>query len=206
MVPAIDAYTDNCIYINSLSDYLDTTDLFDTLAHEGYPGHLYQTTYSHANQQHPLYHALSEVGSSEGWATYVEFNSFFLVDYGEDSENIATFKHHDLELIYALQSRIDFGVNYEGWDVAATSNYLNNLGLDGTSLGEELFQSVLEDPCNVQSYYIGALEIQNMRDNAEKELGDKFELKEFHKAVLDAGTVPFQFIDKSVTNYINNAR
>lgn len=206
MVPALDDYTNNCIYINTLSKNLNTDDLFDTLAHEGYPGHLYQTTYSHARQQHPLYHVLSEVGSSEGWATYVEFNSFFLVDYGSDTEKIATFKHHNLEFIYALQSRVDFGVNYEGWDLARTQTYLNEMGIDGTSLGKDLFESVIEDPCNVQSYYIGSLEIQNMKDRAQKELGDKFDLKEFHKAVLDAGNVPFQFIDKSVTQYIAKNR
>lgn len=206
MVPAIDDYTNNCIYINTLSKNLNTDDLFDTLAHEGYPGHLYQTTYAHAKQSHPLYHVLSEIGASEGWATYVEFNSFFLVDYGSDTKDIATFKHHNLEFIYALQSRVDFGVNYEGWDLAKTEAYLTEMGLDGSALGKELFEGVIEDPCNIQSYYIGALEIQNMRTRAEKELGNKFNLKEFHRAVLDAGSVPMQFIDKSVTDYIAKNR
>ena len=71
LIPAIDDWQKNSIYINRNPEY-DSMDLFTTLSHEGFPGHLYQNTYERSLQLSPIRYLLGWNGYSEGWATYVE--------------------------------------------------------------------------------------------------------------------------------------
>ena len=74
MIPSIDAYQENSIYINEAGGSMGS--LWATLAHEGIPGHMYQTVYFLSHNPHPLRSVLTFSGYSEGWATYVEMTSY----------------------------------------------------------------------------------------------------------------------------------
>lgn len=192
LTPPIDRFQDNTIYINGGEQYKNE-DLYTTLAHEGYPGHLYQNVYFLNNTSCNLRHTISCGGYSEGWATYVENYSYSL-DNGLDkdiSELLACNQSASLSM-YAL---LDINIHYEGWDLEKTKEYLERFfSLKDEEVVKTVYYAILDSPSNYLEYYTGYLEILNMRDQAMETLGNDFELKRFHKFILDMGTTSFRVI------------
>ena len=200
MVPPIDDAVENVIYINQ-GEKNGASDIYTTLAHEGYPGHLYQTTYYNATKHNPVRDVLSFGGYTEGWATYVELNSYDLVEFPKYDEELSALAKAMDTMNLAISCRIDIGVNYEGWSVEDVSSYLDDSGFDG-SFAQDIYDYVVEDPAVYLKYYGGYLEFNELRTKAESELGDKFDLKEFNKALLDAGPCQFDIVGAYVDDYI----
>lgn len=202
MVPQIDNYEKNTIYINNKSSNYDASGLFSTLAHEGFPGHLYQTTYYNSTNPEPIRHVLNFGGYSEGWATYVELSSYELYDFGENSDAIADINQINTELSLALSSMADIGVNYHGWDKSELKEFLQEFGMDDADTVESLYRLVVEDPGNYLQYYVSYLEFWQLRCRAKSQLKEQFRCKDFHKVVLDCGPSPFPVLEKQVEEYI----
>lgn len=198
LVPAIDNYKNNVIYINQNTDY-DKQPIFNTLAHEGYPGHLYQSVYFRSTNPAPIRSLLNFSGYAEGWATYVEFYSYHMAGF---SENEASFLEHSMAANMALYCRLDLGINYEGWTVAQTASYLKQFGITDKSTARVLFSTMVEEPALYPEYGIGYLEFMNLRTKAEKHLGYGFNLKNFHKFLLDTGPAPFEVIDDHMKGWL----
>ena len=190
LIPAIDDYDNNIIYINNNPDY-DLQQIFNTLAHEGYPGHLYQSVYFRNTNPNPIRSLLDFGGYAEGWATYVEFYSYHLAGFSDD---VADFLEANMAANMALYCRLDIGINYDGWSLSDTAGYLKNYGITDSSTVKLLFTTMVEEPALYPEYGIGYLEFLNLRDTAKEELGDKFDLKAFHKFVLDIGPAQFNII------------
>ena len=199
MIPAIDSYKDNVIYINN--NKVKDVSLFSVLAHEGYPGHLYQYTYFCSKNPTPLRQLLDFGGYSEGWATYVENHSYELADYNNDS--LVRFSQIYNEICLAIPSIADIGINYDGWSLEKTTKFLNTYGYD-SSIAEDLYKSLIEEPANYLQYYVGYLEFVELRDYAKEELKDKFILKDFNEVLLNVGPAPFSIIKEHVDKYIEN--
>ena len=198
MIPPIDDFENNTVYINK--SQINGLTLFPTLAHEGYPGHLYQTTYFNSTNPNPIRTALNFGGYSEGWATYVEIQSYELANF--DNPDLVNLLQTYSEITLALPTRIDIGVNYEGWDIEDTKKYISDLGFD-SSFADSIFTSVTQEPANYLKYYIGYLEFNATKGYAQKQLGNKFVLKDFNKVLLDVGPAPFSVIRKQVEKYIS---
>lgn len=200
MIPPLDDYDVNYIYTNLDSD--GAGGIWNTLAHEGVPGHMYQFVYFMQSNPEPIRKLLSYSGYSEGWATYVEMMSF---DYYEDYEYecFADLSRIDTKLNLLLCSRVDLGIHYEGWNLEDLKEYLAGLGFDD-SIAEDLLIAMLTDPGNYLNYCLGWLEFEQLRQHAENELGDKFNEKDFHKALLDAGPSPFNLVAQYVEQYISD--
>lgn len=203
MVPPIDDTVENVIYINGGSN--GSSDIYSTLAHEGYPGHLYQTTYFNATNPNPIRGVYSFSGYTEGWATYVEMNCYSLIEFPEYNEELTILCKAMNEINLAIASRIDIGVNYEGWDVDDVQVYLTNNGFSGEA-AQDIFDYVIDDPANYLKYYVGYLEFYNLEKYAKSELGDSFDYKEFNKALLDAGPCQFNIVKSFVDNYIKESK
>lgn len=203
MVPQIDNYKKNTIYINNKSSNYDPSGLFSTLAHEGFPGHLYQTTYYNSTNPEPIRQVLNFGGYSEGWATYVELSSFELYDFGENSDAVADVNQINTELSLALSSMADIGVNYHDWDKSKLKEFLQDYGMDDDETVNSLYRLVVEDPGNYLQYYVSYLEFWQLRCRAKSQLKDKFHCKDFHKVVLDCGPSPFPVLEKQVEEYID---
>jgi uncharacterized protein (DUF885 family) len=201
MIPPIDDFENNTVYINK--SQIDGLTLFPTLAHEGYPGHLYQTTYFNSTNPSPIRTVLNFGGYSEGWATYVELQSYELANF--DNPDLVKLLQTYSEITLALPTRIDIGVNYEGWDIEDTKKYITDLGFD-TTYADAIFTSVTQEPANYLKYYVGYLEFNATKGYAEKKLGDKFVLKDFNKILLDVGPAPFPVIRKQVDKYIKDKK
>ncbi len=199
MIPPLDRYLENTIYINNGS--LDETSLFSTLAHEGYPGHLYQNVYFHSKNTEPLRSVFSFLGYSEGWATYVECEAY-AYDLGVDSKllNVMSLNSSVSLSVYAA---LDICINYLGWNRTQAGDYLAQFfGELETAVVDEIYNSIAGDPCYYLAYHGGYLEIMEMRSIAESTLGDSFDLKEFHRFVLDLGECPFSLANQRLADWL----
>ena len=199
MTPAIDDYTNNHIYIDP-SQQEDLSRIWNTYAHEGIPGHMYQFTYYLDTHPEPIRAVCDFDGYAEGWATYVENMSFDYYDYGENQESYAAISRINNELNLLLSARIEIGVNYEGWDLKQAQDYMAGKGF-GTEI-EDLYTYVIAEPANYQMYCTGWLEFEDLKTYAREALGEKFDEKEFHKVILDAGPSKFYQLKSAVDAYI----
>ena len=198
MTPPIDAYENNSIYVNKGSS--DNNSLWSTLAHEGVPGHMYQFVYYLSSDPEPIRSVMDFGGYQEGWATYVEMMSFEYYDKYE-YPSYANFEEINHKLNLLVSARVEIGVNYEGWTVEDTEKYLTENGFNA-EVAKDIIDYVVAEPANYQMYCMGWLEFEELKEHAKEELGDKFDEKEFHKAVLDAGPCQFYVLRKEVDKYI----
>jgi len=194
MLPPIDDYTSNVIYINNSKASGDA--MFSTMAHEGFPGHLYQITYFSYKEPNPIRHAFSAQGYDEGWAEYAEFNAYGFLDYPVMGEQMEKLFRCDSELNTAILCRADIGVNYEGWSERDLKKFLSPFGMEDVS--RWLYEMVIQNPANYLKYGIGYLEFKLLREYAEDKAGDAFSLKDFHQSVLDVGPAPFSILRKAL--------
>jgi uncharacterized protein (DUF885 family) len=198
LIPALDNYDDNVIYINPRSE-AESLDLFTLLAHEGYPGHLYQVVYYLQQSPHPIRTAFSHVGYVEGWATYAEMSAYFLAGLHEDEAALMMYSRL-FDLLFL--SRIDLGVNALGWDIDRVASYLRQFGIEDPEVAEDIFQTVIGYPLHYMPYTLGYLELVSLREEAESALRSDFDLLEFHRFILDFGPAPFPLINEHMQGWI----
>ena len=192
LVPPIDRYNSCVIYINPDSVSQDQS-LFTTLAHEGIPGHLYQNVYFLSHCTSDIRKILSFGSYSEGWATYVE-HCAYTMDNGL-SPALGELLARNASATLGLHALMDINIHYYGWDREQVASYLEQFfDIRGGGVADALFDAMLSSPANYLEYYVGYLEILNMRQQAEETLGDRFEAKEFHRFLLDIGPAPFTVI------------
>jgi uncharacterized protein (DUF885 family) len=191
-IPRIDDITNNQIYMNLTDNY--GNELMPTLAHEGYPGHMYQVTYYYDTDPDPIRTVLESSGYVEGWASYVEALSY---DYCGFSDDVASFYRTFYGyLMPNLYCRIDLGIHYEGWTLDDTTEYVRQyLNVDDDGI-EQMYDIILATPTNYLIYGIGMDEIQELRDTLAESLRTDFDIKEFHKQLLDLGPAPFSILRK----------
>ena len=194
----------NLIVVNGLHD----TDLFNTLAHEGTPGHMFQFWYFRNTNPNPARSVAFNLGYIEGWAVYSSNDVLKNFDFEGGNEYgsvIGQLAQIDMDLSYLMIGRVDLGVNYEGWDKNDIADYLKGKVAEGNeeSAAEELMNTVIGDPGAYLSYTTGFYEMEELRQYAENELGSKFDAKEYHKTVLDAGSCQFDMLKKKIDEYIS---
>ncbi len=197
LVPAMDNYTNNNIYING-NDEETLSKIYTTVAHEGYPGHLYQCVYFRSQNPDPIRHILNFTGYDEGWATYVEHYSYSMS--GIDN-NLAEFLEANSTIILSMYARADIGIHYEGWSKDKAVNYINNF-VDQVEVSTEIYETLLEEPAIYLPYAVGFLEIKELREKAETHLDDNFDAKQFHKFLLEIGPAQFQIIENYMEDWL----
>ena len=192
LTPPLDNFTENSIYINGSKEN-GAQNLFPTLAHEGYPGHLLQTVYYEQQKPAPIRTLLNNGGYSEGWATYCELYSFSMA--GLD-KNLADYAKAYEEFNLCMYATIDIGVNYDCWSKTDLVDYLSNYGITDTEVADSIYDIVVDDPGNYLQYVIGYFEMKDLYTKAEKSAGKQFDIKEFHTFLLDVGPAPFSIIEE----------
>ncbi|MDE5866940.1 MAG: DUF885 domain-containing protein, partial [Lachnospiraceae bacterium] len=204
LTPPIDNASENIIYINPL----DTTDgltLFTTLAHEGYPGHLYQTVY-HQNYLQaadacPLRSILYYGGYVEGWAMYVELNSYdyairLTKDTHPEAETLYMAEKLNRQIQLCLYSLLDIIIHYEGASYERVNTILSAIGFTEEENIRDIYEYIIEEPCNYPKYYLGYLEIEALKRNAKTIWGDSYTPYRFHTFMLDNGPADFRTLDR----------
>ncbi len=199
MIPPIDNTRGETIYINPLFTNNENGNLFTTLAHEGFPGHLYQTVYFNNTNPNPIRQILNYPGFVEGWATYVELNSYQYMEYPSSMESLCKLYQGDTIISLAISSRIDLGVNYENWTLSDVKKFFEDNGFN-SYYANNLYTYVVESPANYLSYFIGCLEIQELKNEYQLMHKDTFSEKEFHKKLLETGPCDFDTLKKYILN------
>ena len=199
LVPPIDSTKDNIIYINK--SRVDSNELFSTLAHEGYPGHLYQTNYFLTTNPSPLRTFLHCAGYDEGWGTYAQLYSYNFIEFKNVDEQTTKqlrqlYRDNDL-LSLSLSSLCDLYVNYKNYDENALANYLQTYGIDKDS-AQNLYRYVIENPTTYLSYSIGYYELDQLKQTMSDSLGKAFKISDFHEAVLNVGSCNFSILRQEI--------
>lgn len=200
MIPAIDAYNENVIYVNE-AQIGNTMALFTTLAHEGYPGHLYQTVYFANTNPDPIRTILNFGGYVEGWATYAEMCSYYLAPLTKDQ---ATLLQKNSSILLGLYTLADIGIHYDGWSRDDAVVFYKRYGIGDEETVNRIYDLILGSPGNYLKYYVGYVEFLELKKDWLKEYGSKASQKEFHKAVLDVGPAPFKVVEKYMGRNISD--
>ena len=190
MIPAIDNLTENVIYINN-GQTASGLNLYTTLAHEGYPGHLYQTGYFSASEPDPIRSILDFGGYVEGWATYAEMMSYYLAPLPKTE---ASLLQKNSSVILGLYALADMGIHYDGWSVTDTVRFFSDYGINDPNAVQSVYKLIIGSPANYLKYYIGYLKFYELKKEMADALGNQFSQKEFHRAVLDVGPAPFEIV------------
>lgn len=200
MIPAIDNLTENVIYINN-GQTTSGLNLYTTLAHEGYPGHLYQTVYFSASETDPIRSILDFGGYVEGWATYAEMMSYYLAPLPKTEASLLQKNNSVILGLYALA---DMGIHYDGWSVTDTVRFFSDYGINDPNAVQSVYKLIIGSPANYLKYYIGYLKFYELKKEMADALGNQFSQKEFHRAVLDVGPAPFEIVyDEVEKNLLN---
>lgn len=198
LTPPLDTGSPNVIYINP-SSQTSNLELFTTLSHEGFPGHLYQTVYFGSCDPDDIRYLITSSGYVEGWATYVESYGYqYAADYLDDpaASDLTALAWMNRSINLCIYSLMDIGIHYHGWTPDAAAFFLKNFGITDTSVVQEIYQYIVETPGNYLKYYLGYLNFLDLRQKWQDTLGEHFDLKKFHQKILETGPVSFPVLQK----------
>ena len=182
-------------------------DVLGTLSHEGYPGHLYAYVYSKQLDLPNISKIMTSTAHGEGWATYVELK---LYEYAKDQSDDPKFRQA-MDYLYAqqlagflLETRIDVGIHYEGWDVNKVSSFLGQNGYNSEA-GENIYRLLIEMPSGYAAYGYGKLTFCNLHDKAKKILGVHYNEVEFNEMLLSKGWTTLDELNNTFDEYMVRA-
>lgn len=198
LTPPLDTGSPNVIYINQ-DGRSSNLELFTTLAHEGFPGHLYQTVFFGRQNPSHIRYLIDSSGYVEGWATYVESHAYrYAAKYVDDeaATDVTRLAWLNRSVNLCIYSLLDIGIHYRGWTQEKAAEFLNVFGIRSASVVSEIYRYIVETPVNYVKYYLGCLNFMDLRDNQKELLGDDFDLKDFHRKILEIGPVQFPVLEK----------
>lgn len=217
LTPPIDRLEENVIYINqkSISSNLD---LYTTLAHEGYPGHLYQTLYFQKYQQtyqsfNPIRSILYYGGYVEGWALYTENLSYnyaknILSEHNPQNkkynETLIDYYRYNRDLQLCLYSILDIAIHYDGLQYEEVYSMLAEFGIVDEATVHNIYEYIVSEPTNYLKYYLGYLEILNLKTIAKEKMGTSYNDYLFHEFLLESGPMDFQTLQQELLKKISN--
>lgn len=202
MLPAVDSTSKYRIRYNR-RDYGDdptAISLYQTLAHEGIPGHMYQAQYNKQNFVYTIEYFLSNPGFSEGYATYVENQALKFLDL--DPDLVDMYVYNDLMSNYYVLL-MDIAVHYENMDL---DTFKSEFDMFDAAALEDIYAQLADNPGVFMSYYYGFYKINQLRQDAKEQLKDRFDEVDFNNALLSAGSVNFDLIKQNIDQYIQEQK
>jgi uncharacterized protein (DUF885 family) len=188
-------------YFNAYDLPSRTTPGMTTLyLHEGAPGHHFQISLAQENEDLPAFMRFGgNTAYVEGWALYSEKLGFPMGLFGDPYQRQG---HIDDEMLRAMRLVVDTGLHSKGWTRDKAIKYM----LDNSSMGKTDATAEVERyiaiPSQAVAYKIGALTIQRLKKKSQKELGKKFDVREFHDQILNTGALPLAVLDKKINDWI----
>lgn len=172
--------------------------------HEAIPGHHYQISLTQENDDLPDFRkTLWYSGYGEGWALYSESLG---KELGLFTDPYQYFGMLGAEMHRAVRLVVDTGLHSKGWTREEAIQYsLENEAEPEASVISEI-ERYMANPGQALSYKIGQLKIRELREKAKTELGDQFDIREYHKEVLETGCVPLQLLENKIDNWIAEAK
>jgi uncharacterized protein (DUF885 family) len=201
--PSIDGNRPGVFFANLYDIKATPTYSMRTLAyHEGIPGHHFQIAIAMELEGIPLFRTISPFTAYvEGWALYSEYLAWELGFQDDPFDNIGRLQ---AELFRAVRLVVDTGIHSKRWTREAAIEYmLNNTGMAESDVTSEIERYIVL-PGQATAYKVGMMKILEVRAKAQKALGDKFSLGEFHDVILKNGAVPLDIMERLVDQYIED--
>jgi uncharacterized protein (DUF885 family) len=172
----------------------------DLFLHEAIPGHHFQISLQQENKDLPNFRKFNWFGAyGEGWALYTESLGKELGLYNDPYQYFGMLGS---EMHRAIRLVVDTGLHSKGWTREQAIQYsLDNEAESEASIISEI-ERYMAIPGQALSYKIGQLKIIELRNKAQKELGNKFDIKKYHQIVLESGVMPLALLEKKVDNWI----
>jgi len=204
--PALDGSRPGVFYANLYDIKQTPTYSMRTLAyHEATPGHHHQIAHSLENEDLTLYRRFGYGTSafSEGWALYAER---LALEVGLAEDPYDELGILQSELFRSVRLVVDTGMHYKRWTREEAMDYMKSItGMSDTEVRVEIERYIVW-PGQALSYKVGMIKILELREKAMQELGDQFNIKDFHSAVLDHGNPPLFIVEKMIDKMISDAK
>ncbi len=197
----IDDISQNSIYING-SNHYQKLKLYTTLAHEGYPGHLYQNVMERSQEFPAIRSLLGTSGYSEGWATYVEMIAY---QYADMDAKLAQLLQKDQSALLSLYATADMGIHYDGWSLEEMKSFFGEYQITNEEVLTDIYQLIVEEPAHYLKYYIGYLEFLDLKAYAEELYGKDYSDYRFHEALMKMGPAQFSILKEYLPEYYKKA-
>lgn len=197
LTPPIDDVSQNCIYINK-SKGDEKIQLYTTLAHEGFPGHLYQNVMERSCGLEPIRSLFGSSGYVEGWATYVEMQSYYYADVEQD---VSAFLQKNQSALLSLYATADMGIHHDGWTLRDTIDFFAAYQIADKATIQQIYQLIVEEPAHYLKYYIGYLEFLNLKEYAKEKFKEDYSDYKFHAALMKMGNAPFYILKEYLPEY-----
>ena len=174
----------------------------DLFLHEAIPGHHFQISLQQENQSLPSFRkSLWYSAYGEGWALYSESLGTELGLYDDPYQYFGMLS---AEMHRAIRLVVDTGIHTKGWSREEAIQYsLDNEAESEASITSEI-ERYMANPGQALSYKIGQLKIRELRSKAEKKLDEKFDIKIFHKKVLESGCIPLELLEEKIEKWISS--
>ena len=175
-------------------------------SHEGIPGHHFQIALQTEMKDMPMFRGFPLFGAfNEGWAVYAEGLTYELGFYNDDIPgNLGRLSS---EMFYAVGLVVDAGLHYKKWTREEAVAYMEHNTFSRPEVNvESTIDRTIVWPGQACSYMVGRLKILELRNKAKQELGDAFQLKEFHNVVLKNGSLPLVLLEDQINQWIQEKK
>ncbi len=205
-IPPIDGNSVKQLRVNPNMSDIKSISTYTTITHEGFPGHMYQYAYMYENEDSNFVKVCANSNAyTEGYATYAQYESLKYLS-SIDQDYLALTKANEL-FTYCITLLADISIHYDGMSFDEFMADLKDQGLElESSDAKSLYLQLQSNPAAFAPYYIGYFEFSDLKEEAQEELGDKFNNKDFNKAILESGNAPFSVVEKYVDEYIETAK
>lgn len=197
LTPPMDDISQNFIYINKAKGD-EKMQLYTTLAHEGFPGHLYQNVMERSCGLEPIRSLFGSSGYAEGWATYVEMQSYYYADIDQD---VAAFLQKNQSALLSLYATADMGIHHDGWTLRDTIDFFAGYQITDKTVIQQIYQLIVEEPAHYLKYYVGYLEFLNLKEYAMDKYKEDYSNYKFHGALMKMGAAPFYILKEYLPEY-----
>lgn len=198
LTPPMDEKTTNIIYINGADKYKHSS-LYNTLAHEAYPGHLYQNCYMRQKQMPSLRYILDFPGYTEGYATYVEIYSYRYLGASQTETQILQNNAISTHCLYAL---CDLGIHYRHWNLEQLRTFLQSHGVYADNSAETIYDIIIDSPGCYLPYTVGYLEITKLKEAFQQAAGSSYTDLLFHNFLLDMGPTSYSILNRYISPWL----
>ncbi len=204
-IPPLDGTSAKQLRVNPNTGEVSSLSTYSTVAHEGFPGHMYQYAYMYEHVNSDYIKALSNVPAyTEGYAVYAQYEALKELE-GIDQALLDAYRENEL-ISYCAIIVCDIGIHYEGWSIEEFTSYLNKQGFSLSGEHAQLqYDQLWANPCAFEPYYVGYEQFRALKEKAQDALGDQFQEKAFNEVILRSGTVPFSVVERNVEAYIKNS-
>lgn len=193
-IAPFDSHGHHFIFYNPNAN-IDQTTLFTTMAHEGFPGHLYQTAMSYQYGLEPVRCLLSFPAYTEGWATYAEYLSY---QYAGLPEEVASVLACNDRVVLSLYASADIGIHYYGWNKDMLLDFFKKYGIHDENVIDQIYQLIVEDPANYLKYYVGYMNFASLEEEYRDAKKHDFSYMDFHKKILQTGPASFAILKQQL--------